>query len=304
MSENMVESEIGVLVAVGPDGIHDGVLDVAAAQALRLGLGVELLHVVHSVVVAVPTSIDQVSSIDRALTEVGRAVLGDAAERLRPRLEGRVPLTVEIGFGPVARTIAQRGSRGKLIVLERRSTDRLERLLTMSVSTSVAAHAHVPVVVVPSTWSSAPGAALPVTVCVDRPLDAEVEVPPALAHARALDRPLVVLHAAWLAEPYQDVVFASGSPRQWIDEATHELHSSLKGVPGAEADLTCDVRWGRPVDTLVKASQTSSLLVLHRRPATRPMAAHLGPVTRAVLRHSACPVLVIDRIGDGDHGSS
>lgn len=304
MTENASQSEIGVVVAVGPEGVRDGVLDIAAGAALKLGLGVELLHVVHSTVVAVPTSIEQASSIDQALTGVGRAVLGDAAERLRPRLRDQVPLTVEIEFGPVARTIAEVGSRAHVIVLQRRATDAVERLLTMSVSTKVAAHAHVPVIVVPATWSPVSDGVRPVTVGVDRPLDAEAEVLPALEYARASGRPLVVLHSTWLAEPYQDVVFAAGSPREWTDEASRELASGLKHLDYEPDELTCDVRWSRPVDALVKASSSSAVLVLHRRPTTRPLAAHLGPVTRAVLHHAECPVMIIDRISDGDAGAS
>jgi nucleotide-binding universal stress UspA family protein len=294
----MNDTGTGIVVAVGPDGIHDGALDFAALEALRRGTGVELLHIVHSLV-TVPAPNEDLQAIDQSLTKVGRKVLTDAAARMRQRLDGKVPLSTEIVFGPIARTIAERGAQGQLIVVERRDIGPLERLLTMSISTGVAAHATVPVVVVPPDWVSTLVETLPVTVGVDRPMEAPAQVRAALRYARESGRALVVLHAAWLAEPYQDMVFAGYSRDQWVKDGTRELETALTELTElGEADgvdLTCDVRWTRPVDALVKATQRSSVVVLSRRDGSHAMGAHLGPVTRAVLHHAECPVMVADR---------
>ncbi len=294
----MTATEFGVLVAVGPDGICDGALDFAATEALRRGTGVELIHVVHSLVVAT-ASTDEVQSVDRALTRVARDVLTRAAERL----QDRVPHTTEIVFGPIARTIAERGSAAQLIVLERRNPGAMERLMTMSISTGVAAHAHVPVVVVPPTWTIELGKELPVTVGIDRPLDAKAETTVALDYARATGRPLVVMHAAWIAEPYQDLIFGGYSRSAWTDDATRALELALSGVAEAEDDVTYDVRWVRPVEALVLAAERSSVLVLSRRDPRHAHGAHLGPIVRGALHHAQCPVMVVDRAVAGDDGS-
>ncbi|CAI9407662.1 universal stress protein [Nocardioides sp. T2.26MG-1] len=195
----------------------------------------------------------------------------------------------------MARSIVERGNETRLIVLEAREIGPVGRLVTRSVSTSVAAHAHVPVLVVPRSWTSAVGADLPVTVGVDEPLDVKHEVPFALEMARETGRPLVVLHAAWIAEPYQGVAFVGYPLKQWLDDAYQELDTALSGMTTEADAVTCDVHWARPVDALVRATQRSSVLVLSRRPATRPLAPHLGPVIRAVLHHAECPVMVVDR---------
>lgn len=288
-------TEIGILVAVGPDGIGDGALEVAAAEAVRLGVGVELVHVAHSHVVSVPTRDEHERALDRAHAAVGHEVLADAANRMGVLIDGQVPVTTEIVTGPVGRTIVERSSATRLIVLEAREIGPVGRLVTRSVSTSVAAHAHVPVLVVPRAWTSAVGADLPVTVGIDEPLDVKHEAPAALELARATGRPLVVLHAAWIAEPYQGVAFVGYPMKQWLDDAHRELDTALSGMTSDGDAVTCDVHWARPVDALVRATQRSSLLVLSRRPASRPLAPHLGPVTRAVLHHAECPVLVLDR---------
>lgn len=268
-----------VLVAVGPDGIHEGALDLAATEAGRRGTGVLLLHVVHGA--------GETQALDRALTEVGRIVLTAAADRL----EARVPYTTEIATGPIAATIADRATRVGLVVLERRDVGTVERLLTMSVSTRVAAQAHAPVVVVPAGWSR-PAEEQPVIVAVDDPLLVFGQVEAALAAARAAKVRLVVLHAVWLAEPYQEIAFGSDTRTRWVEEAEQVLTQSLAALGPAD-DMDVDVQWRRPVDALVGATRMSSLLVLGRRPGH--LGVHLGPLTRTVLRHAEGPVLVVDR---------
>jgi nucleotide-binding universal stress UspA family protein len=292
----MSETGTGIVVAVGADGIREGALDFAAEEARRRHTGVELLHVVHSLVTA-PAPEESVQSLDQSLTKVGRKVLTEAADEMHKRLSD-LPVSTEIVFGPVARTIADRAAHGDLVVLERRDSGPLERVLTMSVSTGVAAHATVPVVVVPRGWTATLSHDLPVTVGVDRPLEAAPQVRAALRYARESGRPLVVLHAAWLAEPYQDMVFAGYSRDRWVKDATHELETGLADITLGESEgieMTYDVRWTRPVEALTKATMRSAVLVLTRRDGNHVMGAHLGPITRGVLHHAEGPVMIVDR---------
>lgn len=286
-----IKHTYGVLVPVGPDGVGDGTLDVAATEAVRLGTGVLLLHVVHSLV-ADSVSTERLESFDAALTKVGRTALTEAEAQMRRRLDGRLPVTTEIVFGHVAHTIAERGSAGDTIILERRDPGVLERLVTMSVSTNVAAHAAVPVIVVPPTWSGAHAQDRPITVGVDLTPDAKADVEIALGRARDTGRAVVAFNAAWIEVPYQSVALAGYSREEWVTDSTESLAATLEGVAGTGDELTCDVRWGRPVDALVAATDRSAELVLRRRPATRLHGAYLGPLTRAVLHHAHCPVVV------------
>ena len=291
----MNSNEFGVLVAVGPDGIRDGSLDFAASEALRRDTGVELLHVVHSLVI-VPAAVEQAASVDRVMSKVGREVLTDVSARMRDRLEGRQPVSTQLLYGPIAATITERASDADVVVLERRAVGALERLLTMSVSSRVASHADVPVVVVPQTWSAAAVAGQPIVVGVDHAPDALGQVEPAAEYARSVGRPLVALHAVWLAEPYQDMVFMDYGRREWVQDATAELDRSLAKLHEQEdLVLSHDLRWAPPTDALVEATRTSSLVVLSRRPAGHLGGAHLGPITRAVLQHAEGPVMLVDR---------
>ena len=289
----MESNELGILVAVGPDRVHDGTLDFAATEALSRGTGVELVHVVHSAI-ALPSYQGQVQSLDQALLAVGRSVLTDAADRMRSRLCGEVPLSTELLAGPVAATVADRAGSRDLVVLERRAPQRLERFLTMSVSTRVAARATVPVVVVPPDWVP-PDDALPVTVGVDHAADPVGQVEAAAAYAVAQGRDLTVLFAMWLAEPYQDTIFVNHTRRQWTQEADAELRLGLEKLDVPGLTVSRKVLWARPADALVAASERSSVLVVSRRPDRGRHSVHLGPITRAVLHHAACPVMVVGR---------
>jgi len=285
-------NEFGVLLAVGSDGVRDGALDFAVAEATARGTGVELLHVAHSAVV-IPSSAGELEQIDRSISKVGREVLTDAAARMRERSAGRLPVSTQLLAGPVAATITTRAADAELVVLERRDAGTLERLLTMSVSSRVAAHASTPVAIVPRSWSLS--GELPVTVGVDDPADAVAQVETAAAYAEAHGRPLRVLHAVWLAAAYQSVAITGVNGETWVRAARDELDVSLTKLPAPPADLAADVRWARPVDALVAATRSSSLLVLNRREAGQPFVAHLGGITRTVLHHAECPVLVVDR---------
>ena len=272
-----------VLVAVGPDGVHAGALDLAATEAAQRGTGVLLLHVVHGA--------GETQALDHALTEVGRRVLTAAADLL----EGRVPYTTEIATGPVAATLAERVASDGLVVLERRDAGTMERLLTMSVSTRVAAQAQAPVVVVPAVWTR-PSEEQPVTVAVDEPLRVDAQVESALAAARAAKQRLVVLHAVWLSEAYQDAGLGSDTRARWMAESQAALEQSLRALgTGGQLpdDVDVEVQWRRPIEALVDATRTSSLLVLGRRPGH--LGIHLGSLTRTVLRHAEGPVMVVDR---------
>ena len=268
-----------VLVAVGPDGVHEGALDLAVAEAERRGTGVLLMHVVHG--------LGDTQDLDQALTAVGHSVLTDAAGQL----EGRIPFTTEIATGPAAVTLAERAASDGLVVLERRDAGTMERLLTMSVSTRVAAHAKAPVVVVPSGWRPAVEP-LPIIVGVDDPHLDDGQLRTAVALARSTKRRLVVMYAVWLPEAYQGIAVGDERTR-WVEQGTAAAQATLERIGAADVEVDVDVRWQRPVDGLVAATRRASMLVLGRRSGR--FGVHLGALTRTVLRHAEGPVMVVDR---------
>lgn len=289
----MTDKDFRVLVGVGPDGVGDGVLDFVADEASRRGTGIALVHVVH-VAGFVPAGVQAAEAFEDALSTVGRRTLKAAADRLRSRVDDRVPIRSNLITGPVVRTLVELGNSRDLVVMERRDLPLHERLLTMRISTGVAARSRTPVAVVPHTWRPAVPD-LPVAVGIDQALDVWPQVEFAARYAHDVGRPLRLLHALWLAESYWAAPTFEDLATTWTKEIQQDLDENLDKLPGLAPTTTSEVLWGPPADVLVKATKESSALVLSRRRRRKVPAQHLGPVTRTVLAHARCPVLLADR---------
>src|SRR5687767_9984163 len=55
-----------------------------------------------------------------------------------------------------------------------------------------------------------------------------------------------------------------------------------------------------PADALLGLADDSAVVVVGRRHPRTPLPSHIGPVTRAVLRWSPVPVLVVDPVASDD----
>ncbi|WP_121251459.1 universal stress protein [Nocardioides ferulae] len=139
-----------ILVALGP---NDAVAATAfaAQEAGRRGCGVHLVHVVSKLV---GDAAGEVRITDDQLSNTGYRVLADAARRLEHQLPAELPVTTELVFGPVVRTLAEMSARASMVVLQRRSHRPLERLISASVTHGLVARAHAPVVSVPEGWQA------------------------------------------------------------------------------------------------------------------------------------------------------
>ncbi len=156
-----------VLVGIGDADLPEAALRYAAADAVRRGLGVRLVHVAHPPVA--PVAPEQLLIGFEAADLVGRQVLTGAHEHLVHLVEelldqqagGRrtreqqdaVPVEVDNQRGSVVPRLLDMCTGAEEIVLEHRAWSRMHRVLTGSVVTGVACRAHVPVVAVPEGWT-------------------------------------------------------------------------------------------------------------------------------------------------------
>ncbi|MFC4783820.1 universal stress protein [Nocardioides sp. MAHUQ-72] len=281
-----------VVVAVGNDPV-DSALEYAVAEALREGCGVHVLHAVH----VKPTGPEMVLLDFAEIEQIGHATLHAAVEKAEDLLRGRAPLTSAMVRGPVVQTILEATQDARLVVLQRRDLSRMRRTVTRSVSSGVAAHAHVPVISVPAGWSEEtdhPGEQPVVTVGVDIPERCAPVVATAAAAARSRGARLHVLHTWWFPSVYDDIIMSRVENDTWADKAREEIRAVLEGLGDAVAGLPVDVeaRHAHPADALIDAGRDSSLLVVGRHDPLVPVGSHLGPVARAVLRDATCPVLL------------
>jgi len=287
--------EGGIILGVGHDGhLSDGTIGFAVTTAQQLQVGIELLHVVPTLIGGPTGTWDVGITIDQMVRE-GEALLADTVDRVRQRMGTAQPVSGVLLRGGVIDTVVERSRFAQLVVLEHRRLSRWDRLSTGSVTAGVAARAHAPVVSVPAEWHVADDQR-PVTVAVEDATRADAELWTALGLAAAIDRPVVVLRAAYLAPGFEELMLHLDSHDDLLRAARHELERDAE-LPVSVCErvpCTFEVRWGRPAEVLVDASYGSSLLVMARRDPKLPFGSHLGPVVRAVLREAACPVMVVE----------
>lgn len=280
-----------VVVAVGTDGM-DAALAYAAAEATRLGCGLHLLHVVHVVAQSPEMVLADVTDYER----VGRQSLNAALQLARDLIGDDTTLTSELVFGGVVPQIVEAAGDARMVVLQHRNLSRLRRVVTRSVASGVAAHARVPVVSVPESWSAEREreTSPTVTVGVDVPDRAGEILRIAIDAARARGATLHVLHTWTFPSAYDDIIMARVDDAEWAPQATAEVQAALDGLGDLVTGLPVriEAKHMKPAEALIAASQDAELVVVGRHDPRTPLGSHLGPVARAVLAGAGCPVLL------------
>lgn len=287
-------------ILVGIDGSRgsDAAVDFAVDEARRTGAGLRLVHVLPGEALIAgryPAPLTPIES-----RRIGQRILRDAAGRTGELLDAGQVVTDLLTGGRVA-TLVHAARQTRMVVLgdERRSRSGrvLDRVITGSVLTGVAARSTTPVVAVPDTWH----------VGEDRrPVVAAVkDCDGSLGLVRravdiAIDRgvTLVLLHAWELPTLYDDMIAARVDTAEFGRDARAALDGlvarATDGRPFAELGLDLEIRveHGQPAGVLVEASQEADLLLVARRPHAFPLG-HLGATGRAVIREGRCPVEVV-----------
>lgn len=84
----------------------------------------------------------------------------------------------------------------------------------------------------------------------------------------------------------------SGHSRDWLDSVASSLQA--EGLPRVDAILT----GGDPAEALVRLSTGADMLVVGTRGRGAIASTLLGSVSRHVLHHAKCPVVVVPRLED------
>jgi nucleotide-binding universal stress UspA family protein len=220
------------------------------------------------------------------------AITDAAVERARALTDGQVVVTSErLDQSSPTTSLVKSADRASQIVLQHRHLSPGRRLFTNSTVSGVAARAHVPVVVVPAGWQPATSPQ-PVTAGIQDPLEAAAVLRPAYAEAKLRGTDLVILHVWWLNSGYDAV--DDDYRRQRAAEFERSLAPVIEAMSDEWPDVhaTVEVVHAPSAEALLDRAERSDLLVIGRRHHLLPFGSHLGPVARAVLHHSGCPVLV------------
>ncbi|WP_031077819.1 universal stress protein [Streptomyces sp. NRRL S-118] len=271
----------------------------AAAEAVRRGVGLRLLHVwdlgpdVHTPLFVRGNGHDRTAWIPRRVAGQVRSA--------HPGLE----VTISHVCGDPVDVLRAAAAEDELLVLGSRGLGPMAGYVLGSVSLAVAARAPRPVVLVRGAEESkgppgtpalrAPGAT--VLVGVDLTGGNEAVLAFSFAHADRHGGSVQALHS-WSPPPFHGA------------ESTPAGHALSAEVAAAKEDALAEVLepWrrtfprvpvtarctlGRPAHDLVDASRGAGLVVVGRRERRSPVGVHLGAVTHAVLHHCLPPVAVV-----------
>ena len=227
--------------------------------------------------------------------DAARALLADARTHAAGRARG-VPFRTVTSMASAARALIETSTGAALVVIGGTRHRRLGELLLGATAPQVVAHAHCPVIVIPS--GHVPVEDRPVVVGVDGSSAARGAVDFAFARAAATSRRLIAVHAWWLDAPSRIAPMAFGP--EVLDQIEAENRALVDGVVSDAASTFPDVDVeqvlvrGNPVEALLEAGEKAALLVVGSRGHGGFAGLLLGSVSQGVLHaHLPCPIAVV-----------
>lgn len=277
-------------IMVGVDGSRSSsaAIRYAAHEALRSGVGVHLVHVLPSTVPI--TSMFPLVPLD--LEPAGLELLGEGALEASSLL-GSERVSTSLLAGPRVPALIDAARHAPMIVIGAEQHSTLERLVTGSTVSGVAAHAECPVVVVPSEWQAQDNqhCVLAGIKTTEHAHDLALR---AIRLAADRDAHVLLIHAWEWPDVYAGLVAARLDVPGLAEQARQSIEARIEGLREAHPDIAVELRvvHGQPARVLQRASEGADLVLLaRRRHALTP--GHLGGTGRALLRESACPVEIV-----------
>lgn len=260
----------------------------AAREAALRGTGLELVHAIPSGLPLDPRPLTRAGSLQshavHVLEKARRAALREAPE---------VPVTLTLTSGPRLEILLARADQAALLVVGAPRTTTAP-LHPGSLVTAVATRAPCPVTMVPASGRE-PVAVRRVVVGLKWPPHGdEALLGEAFATAERWRCDLEVVHA-WRAEPaYGDLLAPPRHDPGWLPGRAALIEERLvlfrRSHPGVQVRV--DVVRSSAGDALAAAARAGGLVMLSRTTHWWP-GRTLGPTTRGVLNHTACPVTVV-----------
>lgn len=277
-------------IIVGYDGSphSQAALQWALDEAARTGAAVELVYVDGSpVLVPAARLIPSPPPPDSHLTEVINGTLERAVATAK-KTQPLIDVTARTVHAHPSTALIDLSHQAWLIVLGGTGHSAVAGLFG-SVSTAVSAHAHCPVVIV----RGEPAADAPVVAGIDGSASAETVLTIAAEQACARKAPLRAIRA-WppVTGLWEETPMVTGTV---TDHEREPFDALVTTVRNAFPDLTVETEAtvAHPAETLTDASNHAQLLVVGSRGHGAVSGLLLGSVSQHLLRHSACPVMVV-----------
>ncbi|MBB5788777.1 universal stress protein [Jiangella mangrovi] len=277
-------------IVVGLDGSPSALvaLDWAASEARTRGCGLTLVY-------AHPGDRYSLAVLDTAPQELADDIFDEALDRLATSGFGDLDVRTVLRYGLVPRILLRASMRAPMLVVGRQGLGRFAELVMGSTSLACAAHARVPLTIVPESWEAPARARNCVLLGVDGSARGEAAVEYAFRLAAERGARIVAVHAMQLPLGYPtDRPLRPDTAR--YEEAAAEVYLTsvnpwLAKFPDVE--VTTAVEYGHPALALAQYAAGADLAVIGGRGHGRVTGMLLGSVARSVLRRMPIPVTVI-----------
>lgn len=285
----------GIVVGVDPAREHDAALEFAVAQARRRGRGIHLVVVLHPGHSG-PDQVLELKLVGDELLRVDHDLLLRCERRIA-EWDDNLVVTTELAHGTVVSSLVASVADAEMLVLGHHRMSRPHHLPTLSVTHGVAARTSCPVYAVPDDWHELREHPEPVLAAVEDAETGSAVAAAAFAEARLAGASVRVVRA-WCYPDIdldeESVLHGTGGDEG--ERLVRETTDFLSELVSAYRDVPCrvDAPHGQAAYTLTEASRHARLLVIGRHRPSLPWGSHLGPVTRSVLGHAQCPVVVVD----------
>lgn len=288
--EEMSKGSMGNVV-VGVDGSEAGSAAVryAAVRAREDGGGVHIVHVLPHLIPMSPML--PLGSVETFPHVGGR--IADAARIEAEKIGGPdVHVTTAVVEGRRAAAILEEAEGARMVVVGHSARGR-GHVFTDRTFTGVAAHATCPVIAVPATWHDRARDKVVVGVADVEHVSGHLRE--AFERAAALKAPLTIVHAWKIDNAYEDIIFERVEREEIRQKTAAKIDEAIAGLrsafPGVEVHIVVEHSEAAPA--ILNHSQDATLLVLGRRSRHGLPDLQLGSTTRAIARHTMCPVEVV-----------
>ena len=222
-------------------------------------------------------------------------ITGAAVRRARSR-HPDLKVTADVVFEEPGDALVRASRNASALVVGNRGRSGLAEVLLGSVSLTIAAHAHCPVVVLRGSHDNQvmPPLHGRIVVAVGENAESSSVVRFAYEEARRRGVPLEAVRA-WRCPAHETTdhpLLADAPARLHAQHAEETLTEALRDAP-PDLELHRRTVEGHARRVLVDASFDADLLIVGARRRTGHRGLQLGRVAHAALHHSACPVAVV-----------
>lgn len=283
------QADAPIVVGVTGRGENTAALRYAAQLAEQDKRRIVLAHATHH---TLPPPAASALVASDPIEDVGRRLLAQVVDEAKslgidePEAVSRPDAAMHL--------LTELSRTASMVIIQHRRLSEVRRVFTGSTSAGVAAHAHCPVTSVPEGWRPESPFGK-VTVGVDEYGGPSGVLRLGFESAAALGASVTVLHAWRMETTYDDLIVKRVGVEPWREHVLEHLSTAVKAAsaehPDVKVDVQTEYKWA--ADALQEASSHSDLLILGRHSRPTALSLALGSLSRALIRHAHCPVLVM-----------